>query len=305
MQLPKYFTGSSHKQINMKIEENIKLSDYTSYKTGGPARYFAMCYNNDDIIQALEYAKDNRLDYEIVGGGSNLLISDDGYNGLIICTSKLNRYIINYGNNILKCGAGISLADLVYYACNNGLSGMEAMAGIPGSVGGAVRMNAGAYGREIKDTNINVALMDKNCKIVIKTNEEVGYDYRLSSGTDGYIVLWAEFLYGKQDKDKLLNIRKEILAKRKEKQPLHKPSCGSVFKRPQGNYAGTLIEKCSLKGCRMGGAEVSTKHANFILNADNATSSDIYNLIKHIQKTVYNETGIMLEPEVRMIGFKK
>lgn len=166
-------------------------------------------------------------------------------------------------------------------------------------------MNAGAYNQEIKDTSIKAALMDKNGSVVIKTNEEIDYSYRLSSGTNGYIVLWAEFLYGRKESEELLNIRKEILAKRKEKQPLHKPSCGSVFKRPKGNYAGTLIEKCGLKGCRIGGAEVSSKHANFILNEDNASSSDIYNLILHIQKTVYDKTGIQLEPEVRMIGFNK
>lgn len=289
----------------MQIEKKVLLKEYTSYKTGGRAEYFAMCYNNDDVRQALDFANSNKLDYEVIGGGSNLLISDDGYKGLIICTAKLNRYIINYGNNIIKCGAGINLADLVYYTCRHGLSGMEAMAGIPGSTGGAVKMNAGAYNQEIKDTNIKAALMDKNGSIVIKTNEEIGYGYRLSPGTNGYIVLWAEFLYSRKESEELINIRQEILAKRKEKQPLHKPSCGSVFKRPEGNYAGTLIEKCGLKGCQIGGAEVSIKHANFILNVDNASSSDIYNLIQHIQKTVYDKTGIKLEPEVRMIGFNK
>ena len=112
----------------MILEENIYLKDYTSYKTGGMAKYFAMCYNNDDVRQALEFANSNKLDYEVIGGGSNLLVSDDGYNGLIICTAKLNRYIINYGNNIIKCGAGINLADLVYYTCSHGFSGMESMA---------------------------------------------------------------------------------------------------------------------------------------------------------------------------------
>lgn len=289
----------------MQIEENILLKDYTSYKTGGPAKYFAACYSTDDVRQALQYAYDNKLDYEVIGGGSNLLVSDNGYNGLIISTAKLNRYIINYGSNIIKCGAGINLADLVYYACSHGLAGMEAMAGIPGTLGGAVKMNAGAYNQEIKDTNINAALMDKKGNIVIKSNEEIGYGYRLSPGTKGYIVLWAEFLYNKSESSALLEKRKEILEKRKEKQPLHKPSCGSVFKRPAGNYAGTLIEKCGLKGYRIGGAEVSVKHGNFILNEDNATSEDIYNLIKYVQETVYNQTGYKLEPEVRMIGFNK
>ena len=251
----------------MEIKNNIYLKEYTSYKTGGKALYFADCKSSKDVASALNFASDNKLNYEVIGGGSNLLISDDGYNGLIICTKSLNQYIINKGSGIIKCGAGIVLADLVLYACNHGLSGMEAMAGIPGSTGGACKMNAGAFNQEIKDTLLTVLYKND------KTSEE------------------------------LLNIRKEILEKRKEKQPLHKPSCGSVFKRPEGNYAGTLIEKCGLKGYYIGGAMVSTKHANFILNENNATSSDIYNLIQHVINEVHKQTGITLEPEVRMIGF--
>ncbi len=288
----------------MEIETNILLKDYTSYKTGGKAKYFAICYTDNDVKKALTFANTNNLNYEIIGGGSNLLISDKGYNGLIIYTGKLNRYIINYGNNVIKCGAGIYLADLVYYACSRGYSGMEKMAGIPGSIGGAIKMNAGAYSQEIKDTNIKVALMDKNGNIIIKNNHEMGYSYRQNKAINDHIVLWAEFLYNIEESSILLNIRKDILNKRKEKQPLHKPSCGSVFKRPVGNYAGSLIESCGLKGYKIGGAIVSEKHANFILNEDNATSEDIYNLIQHIKETVFNKTGVLLECEVKMIGFK-
>ena len=265
----------------MVINKNVSLKDYTSYKTGGNALYFADCISSDDVYYALKFACDNNLSYEVIGGGSNLLVSDDGYNGLIICTKNLNRYIINTGKNILKCGAGIILADLVLYACNHSLSGMEAMAGIPGSTGGACKMNAGAFNQEIKDTLLTVTFMNKDGSITTLENQEVGFGYS----------------------EELLNIRKEILEKRKEKQPLHKPSCGSVFKRPEGNYAGTLIEKCGLKGYSIGGAVVSTKHANFILNENNATSSDIYNLIQHVIKEVKSQTGITLEPEVRLIGF--
>ena len=288
----------------MVINKNVSLKDYTSYKTGGNALYFADCISSDDVYYALKFARDNNLSYEVIGGGSNLLVSDDGYNGLIVCTKNLNRYIINTGKNILKCGAGIVLADLVLYACNHSLSGMEAMAGIPGSTGGACKMNAGAFNQEIKDTLLTVTFMNKDGSITTLENQEVGFGYRKSEALKDKIVLSAEFLY-KNDKtsEELLNIRKEILEKRKEKQPLHKPSCGSVFKRPEGNYAGTLIEKCGLKGCSIGGAVVSTKHANFILNENNATSSDIYNLIQHVIKEVKSQTGITLEPEVRLIGF--
>lgn len=288
----------------MVIEKNVSLKYYTSYKTGGNALYFADCISSDDVLSALKFASDNNLSYEVIGGGSNLLVSDDGYNGLIICTKNLNRYIINTGKNILKCGAGIVLADLVLYACNHSLSGMEAMAGIPGSTGGACKMNAGAFNQEIKDTLLTVTFMNKDGSITTLKNQEVGFGYRKSQALKDKIVLSAEFLY-KNDKtsEELLNIRKEILEKRKEKQPLHKPSCGSVFKRPEGNYAGTLIEKCGLKGYSIGGAAVSTKHANFILNENNATSSDIYNLIQHVINEVKSQTGITLEPEVRLIGF--
>lgn len=289
----------------MVIEENVLLSIYTSYKTGGLAKYFAECTSNEDIKKALQFAEEKNITYEIIGGGSNLLISDNGYNGLVICTANLNRYIINKGNNILKSGAGISLADLVLYACNKGLAGMEAMAGIPGSVGGAVRMNAGAFNQEIKDTNLNVTLMDTKGNIKTIKNEEIGFSYRKSRAVENHIVLSAEFLYNSDNMEKLLAKRKEILEKRKEKQPLHKPSCGSVFKRPEGNYAGTLIEKCGLKGYKIGGAVVSEKHGNFILNEDNATSSDIYNLIHYVIDEVKKQSGITLEPEVRMIGFDK
>ncbi len=288
----------------MEIKNNIYLKEYTSYKTGGKALYFADCKSSKDVASALNFASDNKLNYEVIGGGSNLLISDDGYNGLIICTKSLNQYIINKGSGIIKCGAGIVLADLVLYACNHGLSGMEAMAGIPGSTGGACKMNAGAFNQEIKDTLLTVTFMNKDGSITTLENQEVGFGYRKSEALKDKIVLSAEFLY-KNDKtsEELLNIRKEILEKRKEKQPLHKPSCGSVFKRPEGNYAGTLIEKCGLKGYYIGGAMVSTKHANFILNENNATSSDIYNLIQHVINEVHKQTGITLEPEVRMIGF--
>lgn len=287
----------------MVIENNIYLKDYTSYKTGGKALYFADCKSSQDVASALKFACDNKLKYEVIGGGSNLLISDDGYNGLIICTKNLNQYIINKGNGHVKCGAGIVLADLVLYACNHGLGGMEAMAGIPGSTGGACKMNAGAFNQEIKDTLLNVTYMDSDESIITIKNEEIGFAYRKSPALNGKIVLSAEFLYKMADVETLLNTRKEILERRKEKQPLHKPSCGSVFKRPEGNYAGTLIEKCGLKGYSIGGAMVSTKHANFILNENNATSSDIYNLIQHVINEVHKQTGITLEPEVRMIGF--
>ena len=194
----------------MEIKNNIYLKEYTSYKTGGKALYFADCKSSKDVASALNFASDNKLNYEVIGGGSNLLISDDGYNGLIICTKSLNQYIINKGSGIIKCGAGIVLADLVLYACNHGLSGMEAMAGIPGSTGGACKMNAGAFNQEIKDTLLNVTYMNDDGSIKTIKNEEVGFAYRKSPALNGKIVLYAEFAYGKDKVETLLNKRREI-----------------------------------------------------------------------------------------------
>lgn len=287
------------------IRENVSLKDYTSYKTGGPAKYFAEPCSTSQLKSVLEYAENNEINYEVIGGGSNLLVSDEGYDGLIICTDKLNRYIVNYGKGILQCGAGVSLAEFVLYAVNHGLKGIENMAGIPGTTGGAVKMNAGAYGTEVKDVLINAVVMDNKGKIEILSNEDICFGYRISKGIGNRIVLEGEFKLENGNADELFEVRKQILEKRREKQPLHKPSCGSVFKRPEGNYAGTLIESCGLKGFRIGGAVVSEKHANFILNEDNAKSSDIKSIIDHVIYTVNKKTGITLEPEVRMIGFKK
>lgn len=284
------------------IRENVSLKDYTSYKTGGCAKYFSEPDSTNQLVWLIDYAKTNNIPYEIIGGGTNLLVSDNGYNGLIICTAHMNRYIIKNGN-VLVCGAGISLAELVLYAVNNGLAGMENMAGIPGTVGGAVKMNAGAYGTEIVNVINSMLICDRLGNIRELSNEEAGFGYRQSKGIGDGIVLEGIFHLSSGNREELFEKRKEILEKRRAKQPLHKPSCGSVFKRPEGNYAGTLIESCGLKGYRAGGAVVSEKHANFILNDNNATSSDIKQIIDYVIETVKEKTGIVLEPEVRMIGF--
>lgn len=301
--------------MNNIIKENVLLSDYTSYKTGGPAKYFAEPKTNEELKFALNYAHTNNLKLEIIGGGSNLLISDEGFNGLIICTKKLNEYIINYENQFIKdsslnnnsvilhCGAGINLGSFIDFAISKSYKGMENMSGIPGTLGGAVKMNAGAFGTEIKDVLLFAEVMDyKGVKHVVD-NANIQFGYRLSPGLADKIVLGATFKFEISDEEELEKIKTDIISRRNEKQPLHRPSCGSVFKRPVGNYAGTLIEQCGLKGHRIGGAMVSEKHGNFILNEDNATSTDIKNLIDYIIKTVYSKTNVQLEPEVRMIGF--
>lgn len=284
------------------IRERVELAPYCNYKTGGPARYFASPTDEESLKEVLELAAAEGWKYEIIGGGCNLLISDDGYDGLIIHTGGINRYILRNGKSVY-CGAGVKLMDLAVYSGESSLAGLENLAGIPGSVGGALKMNAGAFGREIKDTVSRVFIMNTKGQSFSFSTEEAGFGYRKSSGLNGLIITGGEFAFKEGDKDLLAKARKDILARRKIKQPLDKPSCGSVFKRPALGYAGAYIEECGLKGLRKGGAVISDKHANFILNDSSASSRDIKFLIDTVIETVEREKGVVLEPEVKFIGF--
>lgn len=285
----------------MMIEQNRILKDLCSYRTGGAAEFYAAVQTDDELAEALAFAAEKGLEITILGGGYNVLISDKGVSGIVINTAGLNCHTTVNGTEVYA-GAGIMIDDLAEMTAQAGLCGMEDMSGIPGTVGGAVRMNAGAFATEIKDIAVCVDMMDWDGRRYRVQNADAGFGYRRADGLKG-VVTGAMFRLKKGEPEAIKARRAEILAKRDEKQPLDFPSCGSVFKRPEGNYAGTLIEKCGLKGFRIGGAVVSEKHANFILNVDNATSDDIYSLILHVQDTVEKETGIRLEREVRFIGF--
>ena len=285
----------------MIIEQNRILKGLCSYRTGGAAEFYAAVQTDDELAEALAFASGNKLEITILGGGYNVLISDKGVSGLVINTAGLNCHIAVSGTEVYA-GAGIMIDDLAEMTAQAGLCGMEEMSGIPGTVGGAVRMNAGAFATEIKDIAVYVDMMDMDGRRYRVQNADAGFGYRRADGLTG-VVTGAMFSLKEGEPETIKARRTEILARRNEKQPLDFPSCGSVFKRPEGNYAGTLIEKCGLKGFRIGGAVVSEKHANFILNVDNAASDDIYSLILHVQDTVEKETGIRLEREVRFIGF--
>jgi len=286
----------------MTIETGIELRDHCSYRTGGKAEFYAAVQTNEDLADALKFAAEKKLEITVLGGGYNVLISDNGVKGMVIDTTGLNGYTVVDGAQVYA-GAGIVIDELAAKTAENGLCGMEEMSGIPGCVGGAVKMNAGAFSTEIKDIAVYVDMMDFDGRGHRVSNADAGFGYRRAEGLKG-IVLGALFGLKKGVAEEIKNRRIEILAKRAEKQPLHLPSCGSVFKRPEGNYAGTLIEKCGLKGFSIGGAQVAEKHANFILNTGNATADEIYRLIKHVQDTVEKETGVRLEREVRFIGFE-
>lgn len=284
------------------IKENISLKNKCYYKTGGNALFYAEPRSSIELDFAINFAKNNNLEYKIIGAGANLLISDNGYNGLIISMREFAKYISYKKDNIITCGAGVSLSDLVNYSISKGLKGLENLAGIPGSVGGAVIMNAGAFGSEIKDIVTNIYTIDSNGTNKIISNKEADFSYRKSTGLNNLIVKEAEFYLQKADTKDLEIIKNDILKRRREKQPLDKPSCGSVFKRPKVGYAGQYIENCNLKGFSIGGAKISEKHANFILNYDNATSTDIKNIINKVKSDVKEKFNVELETEVIFIG---
>lgn len=281
----------------MRLKEFEPLSIHTTYRTGGLSRYFIEPYNIYELFTALKFAKDKT--FFILGAGSNVLFSDKLFDGVVISLIKLNRYVI-IKNDELICGAGCFLDSVINFSISNNLSGLENLSGIPGSVGGAIYMNAGAFDIEIKDFLTSVKIVDFSGVIKIYKRNDLNFAYR-SSGLKDEIVVEAVF---NLKKGKYLeNKRVEILKKRDEKQPLEYPSCGSVFKRPKEGFAGALIENCGLKGYSIGGAEVSKKHANFIINKGNATSSDIYNLINYVKEVVYKKYGILLEEEVKLVNF--
>jgi len=280
---------------------NVSLKDYCTYKTGGPAKYFFEPKTVDDLRHAVLWAKKTGTPFFLLGNGSNVLISDKGYNGLVIRTAALNA--ISFQETTVTAGCGVPFAGLVEQCCRKGLKGVENLSMIPGSVGGAVFMNAGAFEQEIGDVVENVVSMDREGVLHTREKEELGFAYRSSVfKANGEIILSASLRLSKGDPDELVRRAGEIEAKRKEKQPWDAACCGSVFKRPAGGYAGPLIEKCGLKGRRIRGAKVSEKHANFIINEGSATSTDIKKLIQFVQKEVFEKTGVNLETEVLFVG---
>lgn len=276
------------------------MKKHTSFKTGGSCEYFLVPENADELVSVVELCKKENIPAFILGNGSNLLVTDDFHKGVYISMLKING--ITEKNGIITAEAGARLSGLCAFVSSLSLTGLEELSGIPGTVGGAVYMNAGAYGGEIKDTLVKVVYLDKNLNICELSGEECGFGYRKSIFSDnGGIILSASFKLQKGEKTKIKEKTAELLKKRSEKQPLEYPSAGSTFKRPEGYFAGKLIEDCGLRGFSIGGASVSEKHCGFIINKENASSADILSLIAHIQKTVYEKFGVLLEPEVRII----
>ena len=287
-------------------EENVlvgePMSRHTTFRIGGPADYFLCPESAEQVGDILEICGEYELPYFILGNGSNLLVSDNGYRGVIIQIYRNMNSIEVIGTKI-RAQAGALLSGVAAAAKNTSLTGFEFAAGIPGTLGGAVVMNAGAYGGEMKDVLQEVTVLDKDGKILTVPAEKLAMGYRTSLiMTAGYIVLEAVLTLEKGEQEKIKEQMKDLALRRSSKQPLEFPSAGSTFKRPEGYFAGKLIMDSGLAGYRVGGAQVSEKHCGFVINAQNATAKDVRKLMSDVSDRVYEKFGVKLEPEVKFLG---
>lgn len=288
--------------LECSAEREVSMKNYTSFKVGGPAELFLSPEDAGQTAKLVRFCEKEEIPVFVLGKGSNLLVSDRGIKGAVIYTGKqCGISLVN--ENTVRAQSGASLAQLCTFALENSLSGLEFAYGIPGTVGGAVFMNAGAYGGEMKDVLLNSEYVSTDGTSGELDNEAMGLSYRHSAYENGNLVITAASVrLAPADRNEIKSTMNDILARRKEKQPLEYPSAGSTFKRPEGNFAGALIEQCGLKGVSVGGAQVSEKHAGFIINRGGATAADILSLIKHVQARVKAQTGVSLETEIRLIG---
>ena len=285
------------------VIKDAPMKKYTSFRCGGNARVLVIPNSVDSLKEIIDYCNLKNIKPLIIGNGSNLLVTDKGINGVVIKIGSDISKIELLDETTIRCEAGASLKSLCMFALENSLSGLEFAYGIPGTLGGAVYMNAGAYGGEMKDVLVSTTHIDSNGDFGELTQENLNLIYRGSAYTDNdYTIVSAVLKLKKADKKDIKEAMDEKLQKRKDKQPLEYGSAGSTFKRPTGYFAGALIEQSGLKGYTVGGAQVSEKHAGFVINKDNATSTDVINLIRDVQRIVYEKHGVMLETEVKIIG---
>jgi UDP-N-acetylmuramate dehydrogenase len=283
---------------NIVVDE--PMANYTWMKVGGPADFYIEPADRNDLISIVEYFREHNYSWFILGRGSNVLISDEGIRGAVFNIEN-SLADIRRENNLVFAEAGVRLTKFVDFCIQNELAGVEMLAGIPGTIGGAVAMNAGAHGGEIADHLIEVETIHNGIVERIRKDEE-SFSYRRSRFSND-IVLGASFKLKRGDKEKLLAIRRKFILKRNQTQPLEYPNLGSMFKNPPNTFAAKLIEQAGLKGKCVGDAQVSEKHANFIINRGHAKAADIVKLIDLVERTVYQNSGVKLELEVKMVGF--
>lgn len=286
----------------MIIKEQEMLKEHTTFRIGGPADFYLIPESAEQVQEAIAFAGQKGLPYYVIGKGSNILFGDKGFRGVVIEIGKGMAAIENKGDGIVVAGAGISMSAMAVKLAEWNLTGFEFAGGIPGALGGGIAMNAGAYGGEIKDC-IQSAVVLNEGKIITKSLEELELGYRSSSILrDEQIVLQGTFQFAPGEKEKIQNEMRELSARRRDKQPLEFASAGSTFKRPEGYFAGKLIQDAGLAGCRVGDAMVSDKHCGFVVNCGNATAAEVKQLIEQVQEKVQAEFGVLLEPEVRLVG---
>lgn len=301
--------------MNRKIYERLKdslseervvfsepMKKHTSFRIGGPADYFIMPKSYEEVAEAIAVCKEEQVPYSIVGNGSNLLVSDAGYRGVVIQIFR-EMSEVQVEGNCIRAQAGASLAKIAAAALDAELAGFEFAAGIPGTLGGACVMNAGAYGGEMRDVLVNVTVLDESGKVVKLEKADLELGYRTSIiARKGYIVLGAELELKHGSPDEIRGLMNELKEKRISKQPLEYPSAGSTFKRPEGHFAGKLIQDAGLRGFRVGDAMVSEKHCGFVINAGEATAAEVNSLMKQVSERVQEQFGVALEPEVKRLG---
>ena len=276
------------------------MSQHTTFKIGGPADYFLMPDKGEDVGRVIKICKEKEIPYFILGNGSNLLVGDGGYRGAVI---HRNMSSVTVEGNEITAQAGALLSAVAAAAKNASLTGFEFAGGIPGTIGGAVVMNAGAYGGEMKDVLTEVTVMNAEGDIFTLPTEELELGYRTSIiKTAGYIVLEAKIRLKEGDPEVIRETMKDLTIRRTTKQPLEYPSAGSTFKRPEGYFAGKLIMDSGLAGYQVGGAQVSEKHCGFVINAGDATARDVRTLMDNVRDIVYKKYGVTLEPEVKFLG---
>ena len=285
--------------VELRFDE--PMSRHTSFRIGGPVAVMAFPKSGEELAEILKVSALMDIKPAILGAGTNVLAPDAGIDGLVICLKDCMGGMEQLDDTTIRVAAGVTMTRAAVFAANLGLSGMEFAHGIPGSVGGGVYMNAGAYGGEIKDICVAVEVMDMQGNITRRTGEEMGFSYRHSIlEEEQAIVLSADFKLTPADTEDVKAKMKELQGKRSASQPLDLPSAGSAFKRPVGGFAAALIDQAGLKGYTVGGAAISTKHAGFAVNVGSATAADVQNLLRQVSDIVFEKSGIRLEPEVRI-----
>jgi len=289
--------------IKGSVTENAPLAPFSTFRIGGAAKIFVEPVSTEDVINIQSFVLKHHLPLFILGNGSNILISDDGFDGVVMnLETGFNK--LEYTDGIVTAGAGAKMATFVDFSIRNNHKGVEMLAGIPATIGGAVWMNAGCYGGETSDHLLDVQLI-RNGKYISLARVECGFRYRHSGFEKTDIILGARFQMGEGDSNEMREIKIKYLKYRNEVQPVNLPNCGSVFKNPKPQFSAELIEAAGLKATQIGGAQISPIHANFIVNLGNARAQDVISLMNIARKKVFEMTDIILEPEVQLIGFKE